>query len=40
MDTALLIFLAGAFLSIAAFSNLIITWFKLRQKCESSTVKE
>jgi hypothetical protein len=30
MDSVFLIFWAGAFLSIVAFSNLIITWLKLK----------
>jgi hypothetical protein len=40
MDTAFLIFWAGAFLGIIAFSHLIISWVKLKQKYESSEPKE
>jgi hypothetical protein len=40
MDSVFFIFWAGVFLSIIAFSNLIITWVKLKQKCDSSRSKE
>jgi hypothetical protein len=40
MDSVCFIFWVGAFLSIIAFSNLIIARVKLKQKCDPSGPKE